>query len=259
MRNANRGIGLVDVLAAGARGTKCIDAKVGRIDGDVVGNRVGLGEHGHRARRRMNAPLRLGLGYALHAVPSRLELELGVGTLPDDARDDFLEAAHVARAFRNQLELPFVAFGVARIHAKQVAREQCGLVAAGPGAYFEEHVALVVGIARQKGALQLFFERVHSRSRRLRFVVGERFRLRIGEHLLRRLKIALSLFPIAIEHHDRRDLGVLAGQRAIPVEIARRVLGAEQSVELLEPGRELGEFDGEGRFHKICHSAHFRN
>src|SRR6202140_3743193 len=148
MRDAHRGIGLVDVLAAGAGCTKSVDAKLSRIDRDV-GNRVGFREHCHRARGSMNTPLRLSLGHPLHTMPARFELELGIGALADDSGDDFLVAAHLAGTFRDQFELPLVAFGKARIHAKEVAREQRWLVATGPGAYFKEYVALVVGIAWQ--------------------------------------------------------------------------------------------------------------
>ena len=86
-------------------------------------------------------------------------------------------------------------------------------------------------------ALQLLFQRFHSRFRGLGFVVGKGFRLRIGKHFLRGSEVAPALFPLAVERYDRRDLGMLAGQCAIAVEIARRVLGPEQSVELLEPRR----------------------
>ena len=39
-------------------------------------------------------------------------------------------------------------------------------------------------------------------------------------------EIALGALPVAIERHDRRDLGVLAGQRTIAIEVASDVLGA---------------------------------
>ena len=105
MRDAHRGVGLVDVLAAGARRAEGVDAEVGRIDGDV-GDRVGFGHHRDGARRRVDAPLRLGLRHALHAVAARLELELRVGALADDAHDHFLVAAELGRRRRHDLDLP---------------------------------------------------------------------------------------------------------------------------------------------------------
>ena len=64
------------------------------------------GSHGDRARRRVDASLRFGLGHALHAMAARLELELRIHALPDDAHDHFLVAAQVARRLRHDLDLP---------------------------------------------------------------------------------------------------------------------------------------------------------
>ena len=59
----------------------------------------GLGNDGDRARRRVDAPLRLGLGHALHAMAARLELELA-STTPSPAMRaiDLLVAAELATA-----------------------------------------------------------------------------------------------------------------------------------------------------------------
>jgi hypothetical protein len=75
--------------------------------------------------------------------------------LPTTRSDDLLVAAEVGLARRHDLHLPALAFGVAAVHAQQVAGEQRRLVAAGAGADLEEQVALVVGVARQQGALQI--------------------------------------------------------------------------------------------------------
>src|SRR5947209_3545385 len=48
----------------------------------------------------MDAALRLGLGYALHAVAARLEFQPRVRALPDDARDHLLVAAGLGVALR---------------------------------------------------------------------------------------------------------------------------------------------------------------
>src|SRR5439155_371145 len=83
----------------------------------------------------------------------------GIGALPDHARDDLLVPAGIARRFRYHLHLPALAFRVARVHAKEVAREERRLIPAGPGADLEEDVALIVGVLRQEQVLQLRFER----------------------------------------------------------------------------------------------------
>src|SRR5213592_1025558 len=147
MRDAHGGIGLVDVLAAGARGAVSVDAKIRGIQYDVA-DRARLGQDGDRAGRSVDAALGFGGRHSLDAVAAGFELELGVRALPNDTRDDLLVPAGIPRRLRYHLHLPALAFGIARIHAKQVAREERRLVPAGPGADLEEDVALIVGILR---------------------------------------------------------------------------------------------------------------
>ena len=92
VRDADRRVGLVDVLAAGAGSAERIDLEVGRIQVDVL-DLVHLGQDGDRCGRGMDSALRLGLGHALHAMRAGLELQFREYALAFDARDDFLEAA----------------------------------------------------------------------------------------------------------------------------------------------------------------------
>src|SRR6185503_9101379 len=75
-------------------------------------------------------------------------------TATEQARDHFLVAAELGVALRDDLDLPPLALGIARVHAEQVAGEQRRLVAAGPRAHCEEQVAVVVRVARQQRFLQ---------------------------------------------------------------------------------------------------------
>src|SRR5439155_4199534 len=109
VRDAHRRVGLVDVLAAGARRPKRVDADLGGIDGDV-GDRIGFGQYRDSARGRVDAPLRLRGGHALDTVSAGFELELRVHILAGDARDHFLVPAHVALPSEIDFDLPFVAF-----------------------------------------------------------------------------------------------------------------------------------------------------
>src|SRR5438445_7008812 len=140
MRDAHGGVGLVDVLAAGARSAVSVDAKVRGIQYDVT-DRARLGQDGDRAGRGVDAALGLGGRHSLDAVAAGLEFELGVSALPDHARDDLLVPASIARRFGYHLHLPALALRIARIHAKEVAREERRLVPAGPGADLEENIA----------------------------------------------------------------------------------------------------------------------
>ena len=87
--------------------------------------------------------------HALHAMGAGFVLQPGIGAAAFDAGHDFLVAAVLARAGRFDLDPPALAFGVARVHAEQVAGEDRRLVAAGAGAHFQVQVAIV---ARHRAA-----------------------------------------------------------------------------------------------------------
>ena len=106
----------------------------------------------------MNASLRFGLGHALHAMAAGFEFQSRIDTIADDAGDDFLVAADLAGRLGNDFDLPAVALGKARVHAKQIAGEEGRFVAAGAAANFEEGVFFVVRVFRQQQLLQIDFE-----------------------------------------------------------------------------------------------------
>src|SRR4051812_31247998 len=112
VRYADGGFGLVDVLAAGARGAEGVDAQLRRVE-DYVVQHVGLRQDGDGASRSVDAALCFGLRDALHAVATRFKLELRIDALPDDARDALLVAADLGGALRDDLDLPAVALGIA--------------------------------------------------------------------------------------------------------------------------------------------------
>src|SRR5437899_10211307 len=140
VRDAHGRVGLVDVLAAGARGAVGVDAQVRRVDLHRL-RLVGLGQCGDRARAGVDAPLRFRRGHALHAMTTRLELELPVDAVTDQPDHHVLVAAHFARTLADELGAPALALRIAGVHAQQVAREQGRFVPAGPGSNFQKGVA----------------------------------------------------------------------------------------------------------------------
>ena len=172
MRDPHRAVGGVDRLAAGAAGAEHVDAQVLVVDLDV--DLLGLGQHGHRRRRGVDAPLRLGLGHALHAMHAGLEFELREHALAGDDGDDLLVAAGRRLARRQDLDLPALPVGVALIHAEEIARKQRRLLAAGAGAQFEDRVLLVGGILGQKLHFELPLELLDPGVKRLKLLRGER-------------------------------------------------------------------------------------
>ena len=138
-----------------------------------VGDRIRLGHHGDRARGRVDAALRLGLGHALHAVAARLELELRVHAVADDAHDHFLVAAELGgdadtiSTFHRCAPHSARTCGTGRPRTAPTRRRRC------PARIFEEHVALVVGVLRQQRRLQLDLERRDPRLRRRALLLRE--------------------------------------------------------------------------------------
>src|SRR5688500_2035998 len=81
---------------------------------------------------------------------ARLELELAVRALTDDAEDDLLEAALLRVALRQDLDLPAMTLGVARVHPVEIEREERCLFSTFAGADLDDDVLLVERIARHE-------------------------------------------------------------------------------------------------------------
>ena len=99
-------------------------------------------------------PCCLGLGHALHAMAAALVAQVLVDVVAGDAEDDFLEAALLAGAEGDVLDLPAVVAGVVRVHVVEVAGEQGRLVAAGAGADFHDDAAEVLARVDQQQVFQ---------------------------------------------------------------------------------------------------------
>src|SRR5262249_35476427 len=214
-------------------GAELIDPDYSRFN-CKAGVFIGLGKTRHGTRGRMNAALRFGHRHALNAVPAGLELEPGIRPAAVHFGDDFLVAAAVSRALRDDLDLPAVALRVAAVHAEELSREQRRFVAAGAGTDFEENIAIVVGVARQQLPLQFLLYSGKPLPRLPDLAVRELAHGRVGGHLLRRLDVLLStrVFPVELDH--RRDFSVLPRELAVLVEIRRCVFLSEETRHLLE-------------------------
>ena len=92
VRDAHRGVGGVDALAARPGRTLDVDAQVALLV-DLDLDLVRLGQHGHRRGRGMDAAARLGLRDALHAMDATLVLETAPGAVGADLEDDLAQAA----------------------------------------------------------------------------------------------------------------------------------------------------------------------
>ena len=135
MGDADRAVGRVDRLSAGAGRAIDVDPQVLVVDLDI--DVLGFRQHRHGRRRGVDAPAAFGGRNALDPVNAALELQPREDAAAIDRGDRFLVAADFGRAGGDQLEPPALHLGVALVHAQQVAGEQRRFVAAGTGADFE--------------------------------------------------------------------------------------------------------------------------
>ena len=240
VRDAHGRIGLVDVLAARARRAKRVDAQVGGIDRDV-GDRIGLRQHGDRARRRVDAALRLGLRHALHAMAAGFELELRIRAGADDARDDLACSRRDPTATRRRSRPSSAA---ARRSARTSGR-------APPANSADSSPPVPARISRNtlRSSLGSFGSSIAcnspssapiraSAARAL--LLGVVAHLRVVRELDRRGEIRLRLAELAEARDDGIDLGALARQRPVAVDVARRILGREQARRAPRDARSTG-------------------
>ena len=153
--DADRGVGGVDALAAGAGGAVDVDAQVVGVDLDL--DLLGLGVDEHAGGAGVDAALRLGDGHPLHAVHAALVLQPGPHALVAlglHGDRDVLVAAEVGVLGVDDLGLPADALGVAQVHPQQVAGEQRGLLAALARLDLQDDVLVVVGVARDQQVLE---------------------------------------------------------------------------------------------------------
>jgi hypothetical protein len=81
----------------------------------------------------------------MHAA---FEFQARIGACTMDFSDDFLVATHHTFAGGENVDFPPPRFGITLIHAKKIARKECGLIPTRACAHFENDAALVSGIFR---------------------------------------------------------------------------------------------------------------
>ncbi|TLD44612.1 MAG: hypothetical protein FAZ92_03162 [Accumulibacter sp.] len=142
VRDADRRIGLVDVLAAGAGSAVGVDAQVCRVDLDGEGI-VDLGVGRHRAEARMATGVRVERRLAHQTVDAGFRAQHAVGVVAGDADARRLDAGDLAFGFLEHLDRVTLALGVAQVHAQQHRRPVLRLGAAGTCLDVEEAVERV--------------------------------------------------------------------------------------------------------------------
>src|SRR5258708_259678 len=212
VRDTHCGIGGVDGLAAGTGRTKGVDAQVFGFDFDV--DFVGFREHRNGGRGGVNTALLFGGGNALDAVHTAFVFQLGIHFVALNRSDDFFDSALRRRRAFEDFDFPALRFGVARIHAEEIAGEKSGFVAAGARAHFDDNALFVVGIFREQQELELALDGFLARGELLFFVVGELLHLLVVSfevQLVRAGEVFFDLLVFAMLGDDFLKLGVLLG------------------------------------------------
>ena len=108
------------------------------------------------------------------------------GVVAGDAEDDFLEAALLAGAEGDVLDLPALVAGIVRVHVVKVAGEQGRLVAAGAGADFHDEAVVSLALGQDE-IFQPVLQRLLTASQIVQFLLGVLPHLRIGFRVEQRL------------------------------------------------------------------------
>ena len=240
----HRRVGGVHGLPAGTGRAEHVDPQVVRVDRRHRRPRP----RAARARRRP----RCGSGPATRSTGtrctrctppsyfSRAQTPSGVGARRLDRDRDVLVAAEVGLGGARHLGLPAAPLGVPQVHPQQVAGEQRRLLAALPGLDLDDHVLVVVRVAREQQLAQPGLELGApggqlGRPRR-RTTASSAASSRAASRSPR------AASQLAARSHDRGQLGVPAAEPA-----GQRLVGVHGRVGqlLLELG-VLGEQLGDG-------------
>ena len=155
----------------------------------------------------------------------------------------------LAGTVAKQFQSPAAQFGIAGVHAQQIAGKQRRLIAAGASANFQEQVAGVVRIARQQQQLQCPFLRGAAGFGVEQLILGQgaQVRIAIAGHLAGRRQVIEHL-AIGVEAlRDRFQLCVFLRQGAEAIVIADDVRFSQQGADFFVAGGQLFQL-GEHRW-----------
>ena len=122
------------------------DFEILRIDDHV--DFLGLGQHGNRNCRCVNAPAGFGDGHAFHALNAAFKFQLFVNIRPGDEKNRFTVTATFGVARAHRLDFPTLRIGVAVINARQFCGEKRRFLATRAGANFHNGVSRIRRLRR---------------------------------------------------------------------------------------------------------------
>ena len=248
------------MLSAGAGRLERIDLQIARANLDLGIVVVDLRKHRDRRRTGVDASLRLGFRYPLHAMDAGLMLEPAIRPFPTRAENDFAIAAGVVEVLGCQLDAHSERFGKTHVHARQIPSKNAGFVAAGAGANLDENVPVVVGVAGKHQLGKFAFEFAGTVAERARLVLREFPQLAVAlvREAIAGRNLAFGL-PKASECLYRGlELRALLNERGV----SRLIEGArgmrEFGFDFVEPPQHRIEPGGQGVVQETCAAAFLR-
>ena len=167
------------------------------------------------------------------------------------AADDFLIAAVLARTLAQHFDSPAFGFGVAGIHAKEIARKNGSLIAARAGAHFQENVVVVVRVFGNQKTLQLEFLAQDARGQIRELFLAHRSgrRIFIGGQFLGSGGIALECEEASIATHEIFQARVFHGEFAELILLGNDARIGQKPADFLKAFIEFFQLAPDGIFH----------
>ncbi len=204
MRDADRTLGLVHMLSAGARRTVHVDAQIALVHLNI--DLLRFGQNGDSHGTRVDASLRFGRGHTLHAVHAGFVLQPGKHVPAGDLGNAFLQATKLGFAILQQLETPAAQTRIFLIRGEQFGGEQTSLVTTRGRANFQDRAALVRLVARQQRELDLTCQFRNALAQLTQFLLRHLAHFRIGQHLLGIPRFRFRRSPFLDARHHRFEL-----------------------------------------------------
>ena len=156
VRDADGGVGTVDVLAAGAGCAVGVDFKLSGVDVDF--DFVDLRKHGYGDGGGVDSAAGFGDGHALDAVDAAFVFEAAVGAAAFDGKDQFLVAAEFGVIAVDVFDLPALADGVGSVHFIEVRYEERGFFPTRTGTDLHDDGTLVFGVFDGEKVFEVFID-----------------------------------------------------------------------------------------------------
>ena len=235
--DADGGLCLVHVLAAGAGSAVCVDLQVLGVNGEL--HLLRLRQHRHGGGAGVDPAGGLRLRHPLDPVDAAFKFQPGPGALTLNEDAALFHAAQLRFIEVHDIQFPVPGLGVHGVHPQKGVGKQRPLLAADATPQLHDHVSAVAGVFGQQQSLQLLLQPLRFLPGGGVFLLGQFPEIRVVEQALRRLPVRLRLLQSLPGRHHRLQLLQLPGNgfQPLTVPVHRRV--AQLRLQVLVPQGDL--------------------